>query len=276
MKFILNGDFSAKNIGTTVVPRDLDPLTIEILDLYSISGISTDQKLIAIDNFILSLKSIGILSTSFASSRVKNMMLPMLALNKSDAIINIITGQSAFLSDTYINYTLGSGITPNTSDLNSVVKLITNMTGKEFSICAFNTTDEIYSGSSKHVFGNLSISGNYLIGKRVSGAGTLPQSYFNKTAVSGDADYNTTSSLLAGSWSELKTNFLQTGGISFVSDSKNASDILSNIYFGTYSAQYTPTTANWGFIIVCDYISQSEMNLLNTSINALFNELKSL
>lgn len=276
MKFILNGDFSAKNIGTTVVPRDLDPLTIEILDLYSIFGISTDQKLIAIDNFILSLKSIGILSTSFASSRVKNMMLPMLALNKSDAIINIITGQSAFLSDTYINYTLGSGITPNTSDLNSVVKLITNMTGKEFSICAFNTTDEIYSGSSKHVFGNLSISGNYLIGKRISGAGTLPQAYFNKTAVPGDADYNTTPSLLAGSWSELKTNFLQTGGISFVSDSKNASDILSNINFGTYSAQYTPTTANWGFIIVCDYISQSEMNLLNTSINALFNELKSL
>lgn len=272
-------DFSQSNIGRITLPEEVYqflPITEEVLSQFS-TQFSSKQKT-AVDMFFRELSKGEVLS------KIKILMLPLLASNLDEACVNVLTKSNVVTNNAGL--TLSSkGIMPIFGKPTANIQ-----TGFDyFHIAAYANSTGNYltdsSGNKKTQF-LLSTNRYLIVGKNLANGSSQPSVQYSTFKIAMDVNYsNNNSSIIASYDSSTNELYGSVGGNVYPKNkyngTPNSNDWSRNICIG----QYTDTgsydglevmfpalqNAKISIITVGDFINEEQHRILDSAMENLNN-----
>lgn len=262
----LNGaDFSKRNIGTVTIP--FSPIAETELILSRFSNTQTNTAKVALDKFLRIIKNNGIYEN------LTSLVLPFLAATKDEALMNVLTGNSAFdgeLSSLYFDDKKISVLEGG----NIAYLIADGLTYNDFGISVYIPNHE-YQGSINET----------IIGKDGSAFYHLSYSPLNKAYIvqggigNSSTGYITTYNGLVTYNIKGTTTIMSCDNTTRVQAVSGNDSQTSRFPFGVYNSDtYTDATFGYSrekisYIAIGRALTESQVQTLNEAIKELMNEI---
>lgn len=278
MIIVLNkADFSQNNIGKITLPEEtyqLLPITTEVLSRFTTQFSITQQK--AVDTFFRQLSNAGILS------KIKVLLLPLLAANINEACMNVLDGELAVTGKDSLTLTSRKGIKPIVgkplAHLNNDKEEILHIATYVNSIGSY-----VENSGTKQTQFALSNSTYLSMGKNATNSNTQPAVQISTKKLVFDINYANNNSSMIASYSKSEGKLLgSVGGEVKNLQFSETFDAKVVFYVGQYTGgSYNDETNNFAamkseqsIIALGDYVDESQhlaYNLALETLNSAFN-----